>query len=212
MPPSSFHGAAMRFWPKGRAGASDKSARYQRDSRFATATWVVLLVVIGMFWGWAHLSLSTARPGAADAAATRPASGLATSVQPMGVQLRAWFAPAEAAIKALITRRDEISSAAARNDLAGTGAACQSADAAVASLRQYLPSPDWELSTALQAAIDSYHVGMGYCIKGAQTQDGNDIEQAATYLRQGNANLLAAVNILASELDPEFGDTRVLFA
>jgi hypothetical protein len=166
-----------------------------------------------MLWGWLHFSSSTARPGVADTAATGPASGLAASIAPTRVQLREWFAPAEASIDALFSGRDEISSAAAVHDVAGTGAACLTTDVAIAGVRQHMPSPDSTLDTALWAAIDSYHEGLRDCILYAQTRDGDGMEQAAAYLREGDADLQAAVNILDSELrDPELRHTHVVLA
>ncbi|MBS4730722.1 hypothetical protein MSM1_21220 [Mycobacterium sp. SM1] len=107
-------------------------------------------------------------------------------------------------MNALVAARHDIAFFAANHDLAGTGAACRTADDAVARLQHHLPSPDPWLNTALQQALGDYHVGLRYCVQGVQNRDANDIEQAATYLRQGDAGLQAAVDILQRDLsDPE---------
>ena len=78
-------------------------------------------------------------------------------------------------------------------------------------MQHHLPSPDPALNTALQQAINSYHVGLRYCIAGVQNQDGNDIEQAATYINQGNAGLQSAVDLLDRDLpDSEARDPGVM--
>jgi hypothetical protein len=48
--------------------------------------------------------------------------------------------------------------------------------------------------------MNTYRVGLGYCITGAQNQDGNDIEHAVTYINQGNAGLQAAMDLLECDL------------
>ena len=210
---SSRHRAAVRCWPKEGASAPDKPASYQRHELIAAAAGAVLLLVIGALSGWAHYSLSTARPVLANTAATPPASASATPLTspPTRAQLRTWLTRAEPSINALISARHEIVSAAANDDIAATGAACQAADGAVTSVQRHLPSPDPALSTALQQAINSYHVGLRYCIAGVQNQDRNDIEQAVTYINQGNAGLQSAVDILERNLpDSEPRDPGVM--
>lgn len=207
------HRAAVRSRPKTRASAPGKPAKYQRHELIAAVCGAVLLAVIGVLSGWAHHSLSSARPASPITAATPPASGLATppTVPPIHVQLRSWLAQAEPSINALITARDEIVSSAANDDIVGTGAACQTAQGAVASLQHHLPSPDQALNTTLQQAISSYRVGLPYCIVGVQNRDANNIERAATYLRHANADLQAAVDILERDLpDSEPRDPQVM--
>jgi len=196
---SSRHRATMRSWPQD--GTPDKPAGDQRHELIAAAAGAVLLVVIGVLSGWAHYSLSTARPVLANTAATTRASAATPLASPpMRTQMRTWLTPAEPSINALLTARHEITSAAAIDDIAGTGAACQTADGAVTSVQHHLPSPDPALTAALQRAMNTYRVGLGYCITGAQNQDGNDLEHAVTYINQGNAGLQAAVDLLECDL------------
>jgi hypothetical protein len=189
----------MRCWPKD--GTPDKPAGYQRHELIVAAAGAVLLVVIGVLSGWAHYSLSTARPVLANTAATTRASAATPLASPpMRAQMRTWLTRAQPSINALLTARHEITSAAAIDDIDGTGAACQTADGAVTSVQHHLPSPDPALTAALQRAMNTYRVGLGYCITGAQNQDGNDLEHAVTYINQGNAGLQAAVDLLECDL------------
>jgi hypothetical protein len=161
----------------------------------------VLVVAIAVLSAWAHNSLSTT-PGAPNAAAKPSAitSAAPFTPPPTRVQLRTWLTRAEPSIHALVTARREIASAAANHDITGTGAACRTADGAVANLQHHLPSPDPMLDASLQQAISAYRMGVRYCISGVQNNDADDIEQAATYFDQGNADLEAAVDIPERDL------------
>jgi hypothetical protein len=201
---SSLHRAAVRSSLKERANPPDKPGRYQCHELVAAAGGAALLVVIAVLSAWAHYSLSTVRPASPNTAATPPASAFAPPLNspPMRVQLRAWLTKAEPSINALVIARDNIAAAAAQDDIAATGAACQTAAGVVANSQQQMPSPDPALNSALQQAINSYQVGIRYCISGTQNQDAKDIEQAATYINQGNTDLQAAVDILERDLSP----------
>jgi hypothetical protein len=182
------------------------------DALLAAAGGAALLVVIAALSAWAHYSLSVSEPHA-NRAATPPARASTAPLpsQVMRAQLRTWLTEAEPSINALVTTRHEIASAAANHDITKTGAACQTADGAVANFQHQLPSPDPVLNTLLQQAIAAYHIGVHYCTSGVQKNDANDIEQAANYIDQGNAGLEAAVDILQRSLaDSEAGDPSVM--
>lgn len=200
------HRAAARSCRTEGAETHSKRWRYRRHELVAMAGGAVLLVVIAVLSAWAHHSLSTARPVLSDTAALPPASGSAPPLasRPMRAELRSWLMRAGSSIDALVAVRSEITAAAADHDLAATSAACRIAEGAAASVQQYLPSPDPALNTALQQAINSYHVGLRYCIKGAQSRNSADILQAATYIRQANVDLQAAVDIIGNDL-PDSG-------
>ncbi|MDI3315288.1 MAG: hypothetical protein QJR12_13770 [Mycobacterium sp.] len=169
----------------------------------------MLLVVIGVLAGWAHHSLSAARPGSPTIAATPPASDVVRPLPApsLHAQLRAWLTDTQPSMHALVVARDGIAPPAANHDLDGTAAACQTADDAVASLRQRLPSPDPMLTTAVEQALNSYHAGLRFCVWGVHNRDGNAIEQAVMYLRRADAEWQAAVDILQHDLgEPGFHD------
>ncbi len=213
MAKSSLHRAAVTSQRKDGTNPLDKLISSPRRELIAAASGAALLLVIGVLAAWAHHSLSTVRPVSPTIAAAPSADGLATppTTPPMRVELRAWLTQAAPSIDALLTAHHEIASAAANDDIVGTGATCERAEGAVAGLQQYLPSPDSALNAALQQAIDGYHVGLRYCIAGAQHHDGDDLQQAATYIRQANSKLQAAVDLLKHDLpDSESPDARVL--
>ncbi len=167
-----------------------------------------LLVVIGVLSAWAQHSLSTARP----VSPTTAASSAAPLGSPLlGPQLHAWLTQAGPSIDVVVVARYEIATAAANEDITGTGARCESADDAVAALQHNLPSPDPVLTNAFQQAINSYRTGLRHCIVGVNAHDGNDIGQAAAYIRQASAELQTAIGILTTDLpDAEIRDPGVV--
>lgn len=213
MATSSRHRAPVRPRLNDGDTALGTSAWHQRHELIAAAGGAMLLVVIAVLSGWAHYSLSNARPVLPHAATAAPATGVAeplTSPRPGG-QLRGWLAQAEPSINALIAARRAITAAAAADDIVATGAACESADVAVTGAQHHMPSPDPELNTALQQAIDSYRVGLGYCVRGVQTHDGTKIAHAARYIERGNVELQAALAIIDRDLpENQPRDPRVL--
>lgn len=187
-----------------------KPARHQRQELVAAASGATLIGVVGLLSGWAHHSLSSAPPTAPNIAATASSTGAATSPH-LRVQLRAWLTQAQPSINALMAARYEVAAAAASDDIIATGAACRNADIAVAGAQQYLPSPDLELNTALAHAIDSYRLGVRFCIAGVERHDANNISRAAGYISEGNAELQQAVDILQRDLpDARPSDPGVL--
>ena len=78
-------------------------------------------------------------------------------------------------------------------------------------MQQALPSPDPAPNTALQGAVSSYRVGLGYCIAGARNHGGEAISRAATYISQANDEMQTGLTVLERDL-PGFkpADTAVM--
>lgn len=199
MATSGRHSAAPTQ-PRAGSKPSGRRTKEQRCELIAAASGAALLTVVGVFSGWAHHSLTTARPAPASAAARPAADSAVPTAYPMQAALRTWLGQAEPSIDALLTARHLIASAAANNDIARTGATCESAKNAVAALQRSLPSPDARLTNAFQQAINRYGVGLRYCVAGAQSHGSQDMAQAATYLRQASGELQAAVDLVTAEI------------
>jgi hypothetical protein len=170
-----------------------KSGRYQRDQRIAATGTVVLLVITVALSAWMYQKTSTAQRDSPDSAATAPPSAPTSAVR---VQLRAWLTQSEPLINALVIARNNIAAAAAERDIPGTGAACQTASGAVADLHRQLPSPEPTLNSTFQQAISSYKLGLPYCIGTTHVQEGSGLQQAATFITQGDTAMRAALDFL----------------
>ncbi len=108
----------------------------------------------------------------------------------------AWLSESEPSINDLVTARNDIAAAAARRDISLTGAACRKATGAVENLHQQLPSPEPAVNHLLHQVISSYDLGLPFCISATQTLDGAGMQQAATYMSQGDSAMRVALDLL----------------
>jgi hypothetical protein len=179
--------------------SSALNSRYERDQRIALTGLVALLMVIAALASWAYCK-SSARQ--ADSANNSVAPGAATMPQ--------WLAESEPSINALVAARQEIATAAAKGDLAATGAACRTASGAAAHLHRQMPSPTPMLTTTLQRALSSYDLGLPYCILATQANDGHGLQRAANYISEGDATMRVAIGFLGHDDDTEPASQGVL--
>jgi hypothetical protein len=182
-------------------------SREQRDHRIARVGAVVALLLIATLAIWAHTRSSARQQDSLN----RTAAAAPSAVDPqMRVQLRAWLTQSEPLINALVIARNNIAAAAAEHNLAGTGAACQSATVAVADLHRQLPSPEPTLTNSFQQAISDYGVGLPYCIGASHVLDGDGMQRAAGFITQADAAMAAALDFLGHVPGCEPRDVGVL--
>lgn len=105
-------------------------SRYQHEQRVTVASWIAVLF-IATAWMWIH---HTASAGPRDAP-------LDAQVEP-APSMPGWLAQSQPLVDGLVVARNNIAAAAAQRDLSATGAACQTANSAVESLHQQMPSPN----------------------------------------------------------------------
>ncbi|HEY9304611.1 MAG TPA: hypothetical protein VIO95_10010 [Mycobacterium sp.] len=162
---------------------------------------VVLLIVTVALSVWVYGKSLGGQVVPIESAATAPPSA---SDPQMRVKLRAWLTDSEPMIDALVIARSNIGTAAGRRDIAGTGAACQTAIVAVADLHRKMPSPDPMLNSQFLQAISDYGAGFPYCLSGSGMQ------LAASYITAADAAMRAAFDILWRVPGCEPGQTGVL--
>lgn len=163
-------------------------------------SWAVF-AVIGAILAGAYLHWSSARSAISDDAT--PPSAPTPSIH-------GWLDRSERLINDVIAARNTIAAAAAHHDIAGTGAACQTATGAIAHLHQQMPSPEPVLNSTLQQAISDYSTGINYCISAGRTEDGEGLPRAATYISQGDDAMRVVLDILSHESDAQQGNLGVL--
>jgi hypothetical protein len=182
--------------------SSDRyTSRYQREQRIMMTSWAVFAVV-GAILAWAYLHWSSTRSAINGDDATPPIAPTPS--------IHGWLDRSQPSINELVAARNAIAAAAARHDIAGTGAACQTATGAIAHLHQEMPSPESELNSTLQQAISNYSTGLPYCISASRTEDGQGLRQAATYISQGDDAMHVVLDILGSESNGPTGNVGVL--
>ncbi|MGA8331697.1 MAG: hypothetical protein WB777_20715 [Mycobacterium sp.] len=179
--------------------SSTLSPRYERDQQVALAGLVALLIVITAMASWAYCKSSARQADSVDSAAAPSASTMPE-----------WLAESEPSINALVDARQEIAAAAAKGDLAATGAACRTAAGAAAHLHRQMPSPAPALTTTLQRALSSYDLGLPYCISATQANDGHGLQRAANYITEGDAVMRVAIGFLGHDSGPEPASQGVL--
>ena len=176
-------------------------SRYQRDQRFTVVSWVVIIVIgplAGAYHYWASARSDSQDTGAIEQAGSAPPS------------MRMWLDESEPSINGLVTARNTIAAAAAHQDIAGTGAACQSATTAVADLRVKLPSPEPVVNSLLQQAISSYTTGLPYCVIATKAADGEGLQRAAGYISEGDTAMQGCLDVLGNEEATQPGNLGVL--
>jgi hypothetical protein len=177
------------------------TSRYQREQRITVTSWAVF-AVIGAIVAWAYLHWSAARSVTFGDDATPPSAPMPS--------IHGWLDRSERLINDVVAARNGIATAAAHQDIAGTGAACQTATGAIAHLHQEMPSPEPLLNSTLQQAISDYSTGLPYCISASRTEDGDGLHRAASYISQGDDAMRAVLDILGNESDTQRGNLGVL--
>jgi len=152
---------------------------------------VALLIVIAALASWAYCKSSA-----------QQADSVNSSAAPAASTMPEWLAESEPSINALVAARQEIAAAAAKGDLAATGAACRTASGAAAHLHRQMPSPTPMLTTTLQRALSSYDLGHPFCISATQANDGHGLQRAANYITEGDAVMRVAIGFLGHDSDP----------
>lgn len=165
---------------------------YRHELRVTAASWVGLSVIAVVILAVVHYRCSAGRSEPPDTAAM-PSSAFAS---PMRLTLPAWLTESEPSIDDVVAARNNIAAAAARHDVAKTGAACRSASSAVAKLRQQLPGPEPVLNSTLRHAVDGYEMGLPFCVSAARDFDAAGMKRAATYITQGDDAMRAALDMV----------------
>ena len=70
----------------------------------------------------------------------------------------------------------------------------------VAGLQGHMPTPDPELTKALQSALSDHDSGTHFCMAGAQDVDLNEVKHSVTFLRSANSQMDQVTSIIDRDL------------
>ncbi len=119
---------------------------------------------------------------------------------PMPIAVSNWLGATKDHLDAIVQAARAITNAAEVESVSGVGAACQKFHNGVQGLQGHMPTPDTQLTTALQAALSDYDAGTHFCIAGTQDYDVNEIQHSTTFIKSANNYMQQATAILDRDM------------
>lgn len=119
---------------------------------------------------------------------------------PIPIAVGSWLSATKDHLDAIVQAVDAIQDAARNRSVSGIGGACQKFHDGVQGLQRHMPTPDPQLTTALQAALSDYDAGTHFCVAGTQDYDVNELEHTVTFLQSANNYMEQATAILDRDL------------
>lgn len=141
--------------------------------------------------------VDTGTPATKTVTATAPTSTATTSQRDA---LLAWRDATRVPTQELKDAMGKISTAADVEDLITMGIACQEAHDAVGDYQQHMPSPDPQLTAALQKALSDYDAAARICTTAVENRNIDDFKQGGALIREGNTYMEDALNVLQVDL------------
>jgi hypothetical protein len=123
-----------------------------------------------------------------------------TTTPPLRDAVSAWQQETLAPMQELGDAMDKISNASKAGDLTTMGITCQHAHDATEQLQQHMPSPDPDLTAALQKAISDYNSATQICTTAVENNNLTDFAQGSDLLGEANNYMDTAVSILRRDL------------
>jgi hypothetical protein len=109
--------------------------------------------------------------------------------------VRAWAELTNTHMEDMGVAVGEASQAIASQDYAGLAADCHRAHDATEALESQMPTPDKELTDALQASLSDFHVASHFCIAAVEDKDANEARHAREFLSFADGHLTTATAI-----------------
>lgn len=81
------------------------------------------------------------------------------------------------------------------HDYAALGAACHDGHDAARFLQSHMPSPDKELTDALQASLDDFDAASHFCVAAIEDSDANEARHAGEFMDTAEGHLMTATAI-----------------
>jgi hypothetical protein len=109
--------------------------------------------------------------------------------------VRAWAELTRTPIEDLGIAVGKATVASSSQDYAGLEADCHQAHDAAEALEGQMPTPDKELTDALQASLSDFHVASHFCIAAVEDKDANEARHAREFLSSADGHLTTATAI-----------------
>ena len=126
-------------------------------------------------------------------AATAEPTNTTTTTPPLRDVISAWQRQTQAPMQELGDAMDKISNASKVGDLTTMGITCQHAHDATEQLQQHMPSPESDLTAALQKAMSDYNSATQICTTAVENNDLTDFAQGSDLLSEANNYMDTAV-------------------
>ena len=148
-------------------------------------------------WAVAAGGLTALLVGAAIAISITVTLTTGSTSSPSATAMRQWWSRASLHFQQSANALAAIQSAANADDIAGVAAACQQLhDADAAGLQADLPTPDPDLTIAVQDMIDDAQTAAHICISIGPTSSTDEINQLRSYFAHAGAHLQTANEIM----------------
>lgn len=126
----------------------------------------------------------------------QPHPGSTTPATTSGAQaVRAWVELTKTDMRDLGIAMGKASLAISSQDYADLGASCRQAHDAASALQGHMPSPDKELTEALQASLSDFDTASHFCVAAVEDNDANEARHTDEFLSSSDRHLVTATAI-----------------
>ena len=109
--------------------------------------------------------------------------------------VRAWVELTKTDMQDLGIAMGKAGVAIGSRDYAGLGAACRQAHDAASALQSHMPSPDKELTDALQASLSDFDTASHFCVAAVEDDDPNEARHTDEFIASSDRHLVTATAI-----------------
>jgi hypothetical protein len=109
--------------------------------------------------------------------------------------VRAWVELTKTPMQDLGIAMGKASLAIGTRDYTGLGAACRQAHDAANALQGHMPSPDKELTDALQASLSDFDTASHFCVAAVEDNDANEARHTDELMNSSDRHLMTTTAI-----------------
>ena len=126
---------------------------------------------------------------------THPSGGGATTTTPHAQAVRGWVELTKDHMQDLGIAMGKATFAIGSQDYPALGEACHEGHDAASYLQGHMPSPDKELTDALQASLDDFDAASHFCVAAIEDRDANEARHAGEFMNSAEGHLSTATAI-----------------